>query len=113
MVYVFQSQIAEDGMTWYLVQYSGQWGYVRADLVRLMGEQETKDYLAALEAEMATPTPMPQVTPEPVGPDSTSAYAKLIKDAVNLRRTPSASGTISAYARPSVLRLASIARRKS
>ena len=93
VVYIFQSQISADGMTWYLAQYSGQWGYIRADLVRLMGEQEKQDYLAALEAELATPTPMPQTTPEPVGPDSTSAYAKLIKDAVNLRRTPSASGT--------------------
>ncbi len=93
VVFLFQSQIAADGMTWYLVQYSGQWGFVRADLVRVMGEQETADYLAQLEAALATPTPMPQVTPEPVGPDSTSAYAKLIKDAVNLRRTPSQSGT--------------------
>lgn len=93
VVYLFQSQVAEDGMTWYLVQYAGQWGYIRADLVRVMGTQETEDYKAALEAEMATPTPMPQVTPEPVGPNSTSAYAKLIKDSVNLRRTPSASGT--------------------
>ena len=80
-------------MMWYLVQYAGQWGYIRADLVRPMGEQETAEYLAALEAELATPTPMPQTTPEPVGPDSTSAYAKLIKDKVNLRRTPSSSGT--------------------
>ena len=93
VVYIFQSQTAADGMTWYLAQYGGQWGYIRADLVRLMGEQETQEYLAALEAAMATPTPMPQTTPEPVGPNSTSAYAKLIKDAVNLRRTPSASGT--------------------
>ena len=93
VVYVFQSQMSEDGMTWYLVQYNGQWGYIRADLVRVMGEQETAEYLAALEAAMATPTPMPADTPEPVGPESTSAYAKLIKDAVNLRRTPSASGT--------------------
>ena len=93
VVYIFQSQFAEDGMTWYLVQYSGQWGFVRADLVRVMGEQETAEYLAALEAAQATPTPMPQATPEPLGPDATSAYAKLIKDAVNLRRTPSASGT--------------------
>ena len=93
VVYILQSQVAADGMTWYLVQYSGQWGFVRADLVRLMGEEETNEYLASLEAQMATPTPMPQVTPEPVGPNSTSAYAKLIKDAVNLRRTPSTSGT--------------------
>ena len=93
VVYIFQSQFAEDGMTWYLVQYSGQWGFVRADLVRVMGEQETAEYLAALEAAQATPTPLPQATPEPLGPDATSAYAKLIKDAVNLRRTPSASGT--------------------
>ncbi|MDO5379225.1 MAG: SH3 domain-containing protein, partial [Clostridia bacterium] len=93
VVYTYQTMIAEDGMTWYLVQFSGQWGYVRADLVRLMGEAETAEYLAALEAALATPTPMPQDTPEPVGPDSTSAYAKLIKDSVNLRRTPSASGT--------------------
>ena len=93
VVYIFQSQYAEDGMTWYLVQYSGQWGFVRADLVRVMGEEETAEYLAALEAAQATPTPMPQATPEPLGPDATSAYAKLIKDAVNLRRTPSASGT--------------------
>ena len=93
VVYIFQSQYAEDGMTWYLVQYSGQWGFVRADLVRVMGEQETAEYLAALEAAQATPTPMPQATPEPLGPNATSAYAKLIKDAVNLRRTPSASGT--------------------
>ena len=92
-MYIFQSQYAEDGMTWYLVQYSGQWGFVRADLVRVMGEQETAEYLAALEAAQATPTPMPQATPEPLGPNATSAYAKLIKDAVNLRRTPSASGT--------------------
>ena len=93
VVYIFQSQFAEDGMTWYLVQYSGQWGFVRADLVRVMGEQDTAEYLAALEAAQATPTPLPQATPEPLGPDATSAYAKLIKDAVNLRRTPSASGT--------------------
>ena len=93
VVYLFQSQVAADGMSWYLVQHSGQWGYIRADLVRPMGEQETADYLAQLEAQMATPTPMPQVTPEPIGPDSTSAYAKLIKDKVNLRRTPSSSGT--------------------
>ncbi|MGN0777081.1 MAG: SH3 domain-containing protein [Candidatus Ventricola sp.] len=93
VVYLFQSQFASDGMMWYLVQYAGQWGYIRADLVRPMGEQETAEYLAALEAELATPTPMPQATPEPIGPDSTSAYAKLIKDKVNLRRTPSASGT--------------------
>ena len=93
VVYLFQSQIAEDGMMWYLVQFNGMWGYIRADLVRPMGERETADYLAQLEAELATPTPMPQVTPEPVGPDSTSAYAKLIKDKVNLRRTPSLSGT--------------------
>ena len=93
VVYVFQSQIAEDGMTWYLVQFNGQWGYIRADLVRIMGTQETADYLAMLEASLATPTPMPADTPEPVGPESTSAYAKLIKDSVNLRRTPSASGT--------------------
>ena len=93
VVYIFQSQYAEDGMTWYLVQYSGQWGFVRADLVRVMGEEETAEYLAALEAAQATPTPMPQATPEPLGPNATSAYAKLIKDAVNLRRTPSASGT--------------------
>ena len=93
VVYIFQSQFAEDGMTWYLVQYSGQWGFVRADLVRVMGEQETAEYLAALEAAQATPTPLPQATPEPLGPNATSAYAKLIKDAVNLRRTPSASGT--------------------
>jgi len=93
VVYLFQSQVAADGMTWYLVQHSGQWGYIRADLVRPMGHQETQDYLAQLEAELATPTPMPQVTPEPIGPDSTSAYAKLIKDKVNLRRTPSSSGT--------------------
>ena len=93
VVYIFQSQFAEDGMTWYLVQYNGQWGYVRADLVRVMGEAETAEYLAALEAAQATPTPMPQATPEPLGSDATSAYAKLIKDSVNLRRTPSASGT--------------------
>ena len=93
VVYIFQSQVAADGMTWYLVQYSGQWGFIRADLVRVMGEQETAEYLAALEAALATPTPMPQVTPEPIGPESTSAYAKLIKDSVNLRRTPSSSGT--------------------
>ena len=93
VVYVLQSQLATDGMTWYLAQHNGQWGYVRADLVRLMGEQETAEYLAALEAAQATPSPMPQNTPEPVGPNSTSAYAKLIKDSVNLRRTPSASGT--------------------
>ena len=93
VVYIIQSQVADDGMTWYLAQYSGQWGFIRADLVRLMGEQETKDYLAQLEAELATPTPLPQATPEPIGPNAMSAYAKLIKDAVNLRRTPSASGT--------------------
>ena len=93
VVYIFQSQVAADGMTWYLVQYSGQWGFIRADLVRVMGQQETAEYLAALEAALATPTPMPQVTPEPIGPESTSAYAKLIKDSVNLRRTPSSSGT--------------------
>ena len=59
---------------------------VYVTLNTLVNDREVE---AALQAALATPTPMPQTTPEPVGPESTSAYAKLIKDAVNLRTMPS------------------------
>ena len=79
-------------MTWYLVQYSGQWGFVRRPRPR-DGRAGDGGISRRAGGRAGHPDPLPQATPEPLGPDATSAYAKLIKDAVNLRRTPSASGT--------------------
>ena len=89
VVYILNAQQATDGMTWYLCQYGGMYGFIRADLLRIMGEQETDDYLARLQEAEATPTPLPQSTPEPYTLESTSAYVLTRMGNVNLRKTPS------------------------
>ena len=101
VLFVLNSQVAADGMTWYLCQYGDQWGFVRADLVRIMGEQEKNDYLTALQEAQATSTPLALTTPQPYSLKSTSAYVLTNKSNVNLRKTPSgtslgrlASGTL-------------------
>ena len=79
-------------MTWYLVQYSGQWGFVRADLVRVMGEQGTVRPSRRAGGRAGHPDPAAAGYAEPLGRTRPAPTPSLIKDAVNLRRTPSASG---------------------
>ncbi|MEE0696873.1 MAG: hypothetical protein U0M53_01255, partial [Oscillospiraceae bacterium] len=96
VVSISQSLMGSDGTMWYLVQYDGEWGYIKTDLVRLMGEQETKDYLAQLEAANATPTPTAEPTPTPVptatpAPQDMRVYARVINDGTPLRGNPDAN----------------------
>ena len=80
------------GVAWHLVQYNGEWGYVRADQMRMLDEDETIAYLQSQEHIVVTPTPAP--TPEPVTPDSPSSYGHVRSNSgkVNMRDKPSMSG---------------------
>lgn len=57
-VYV-TGQLEHDERIWCIVQVGDEWGYIPADQLRKMSEEEEKDYLDSL----ATPSPEPSPTP--------------------------------------------------
>ena len=85
-----------DGTAWHIVQYKGQWGYIRADQLRWLSQQETDAYLKSLQ----TPTPTPANTLPPPDQNSASSYGYVTKDGVNFRSAPGGSkiGTLNKYA---------------
>jgi hypothetical protein len=85
-----------DSMAWHIVQYAGQWGYIRADQLRWLSQQETTDYLNSLH----TPTPSPANTLPPLDQNSASSYGYVNKSGVNFRSAPGGSviGTLNKYA---------------
>ena len=85
-----------NGIAWHIVQYKGQWGYIRADQLRWLSQQETTDYLNSLQ----TPTPTPANTLPPLDQNSASSYGYVTKDGVNFRSAPGGSkiGTLNKYA---------------
>ena len=86
-VVFIQTQAYDDsGMQWHLVQAGDKIGYIRADFVRTLTAEEIQAYLNSL----VTPTPAVSATP---APSNLSSWAILIRDQVNLRKTPSSQGT--------------------
>ena len=85
-----------NGTAWHIVQYKGQWGYIRADQLRWLSKQETEAYLKSLN----TPTPTPANTLPPLDQNSASSYGYVTSDKVNFRSTPggTVTGTLNKYA---------------
>ncbi len=89
-----RGQEYHDNTTWHLVHYNGMWGYVRADQMRMMSQQEVDAYLLSLEKSTPLPTQAPS-TPAPITQESLSSYGHVISSSgkVNLRTEPSTDST--------------------
>ena len=89
-----RGQVFAGGTTWHLVQYNGMWGYVRADQMRMMTDDEVQSYLQSLEKGTPLPTEVPY-TPAPITQESLSSYGHVQSNSgkVNLRNAPSTDAT--------------------
>jgi hypothetical protein len=85
-----------DGTAWHIVQYNGQWGYIRADQLRWLSREETDAYLKSQNK----PSPTPANTLPPLDQNSASSYGYVSKDGVNFRSAPGGTkiGTLNKYA---------------
>jgi len=88
VVYV-RDQDYQSGEAWHVVQYDGQWGYIRADMLRMMTVQEENAYLDSL----TTPEPTPEATIAPPSPNSLSSYGYVDDSSVNFRKEPNTSSS--------------------
>ncbi len=75
------------GTAWHMVSYSGLYGFIRADQLRMLSAQETEAYLRSLNK---TEPPI-QATPEPLTPGSLSSYGFINTDKVRMRKEASTS----------------------
>ncbi|MBE0601057.1 MAG: hypothetical protein IH607_04665, partial [Firmicutes bacterium] len=93
-VYV-TGQVYNDGYSWHVSNYNGQYGYIRQDQLRPMSAQEVSNYLA-----QASPTPTPVATAAPYDPYATSSYGYVTADSVNFRSSPGGTriGVLNQYA---------------
>ena len=57
---------------WHVVQYDSQWGYIRADLMRMLEPWEEQQYLDSLK----TPSPTLVTTPQPYDENNLSSYGE-------------------------------------
>ena len=89
IVYVSGQAYVEE-MPWSIAEYDGKWGYVRADLLRMISNDEMKAYMSLVQSLI---TPEPENTPAPYvyDPDEMSCYGYVTTDAVNFRTEPSSS----------------------
>jgi len=89
-----RGQVFAGGTTWHLVQFNGMWGYVRADQMRMMSEEEVQSYLQSLEKGTPLPTEVPY-TPAPITQESLSSYGHVQSNSgkVNMRSEPSTEAT--------------------
>ncbi len=89
-----------DNVAWHIVNYNGVYGYIRADMLRMMTAQEVIDYTENLKK--GTPTPVPSSTPQPYDDTSLSSYGYVTTSSVNFRQSASTSskkvGTLKQYA---------------
>lgn len=85
MVYI-SGQTAGEDQYWHSVNYQGRWGYIRADLVRMLTIAEEEAYLESL---MASPTP--ETTNIPFDEEGLSSYGYVDGSVVNWRNGPSTS----------------------
>ena len=89
IVYVY-GQIYQDGIAWDEIEHDGKWGYVRADLIRIMSYGEMAAYEEMLQPQ-ETPIPNVTVAPYTYDPNELSCYGYVTTDAVNFRTEPSSS----------------------
>ncbi len=98
IVYI-TGQTPADDQYWHSVNYEGYWGYIRADLVRMLTIAEEEEYLDRLHA---TPTPEPMTTNLPFDTNGLSSYGYVDASSVNWREGPSTSakrmGELKRYA---------------
>lgn len=101
IVYI-TGQTPSEGQYWHSVNYEGYWGYIRADLVRMLTIAEEEAYLDRLNA---TPTPEPVTTNLPFDAAGMSSYGYVdcsATSSVNWRESPSTTakkvGTLRRYA---------------
>ena len=89
IVYV-TGQVYVNNTAWSVTEYDRQWGYVRADLLRMIPEGEMQAYVDLIKA---MDTPAPNVTPVPYVYDGNdlSCYGYVTTDAVNFRAEASSS----------------------
>lgn len=83
VVYV-TGQTPGDGLYWHTVNYQGHWGYIRAELVRMMTIAEEEEYI---ESQRATPTPTQP--PQSFDQYGMSSYGYVDASSVNWRQRPS------------------------
>ena len=81
-----------DGSTgWHMVQYNGDWGFIRQDQMRMLSQNEAWEYENSLWG--ATPVPQPSLAPTaaPITQNSLSSYGHVQSQSgrVNLRSAPS------------------------
>ena len=89
IVYVY-GQIYQDGIAWHEIEHDGKWGYVRADLIRIMSYGEMAAYEEMLQPQ-ETPIPNVTIAPYTYDPNELSCYGYVTTDAVNFRTEPSSS----------------------
>ena len=99
VVYV-HGQTYVDGVAWHEVQYDEtNWGYIRADMLRMMSSGEIISYLNEYNA---TPQPTVNVTVAPYNGNSLSSYGYVSSNTVNFRKQASTSseriGQLKKYA---------------
>ncbi|MBR4080730.1 MAG: SH3 domain-containing protein, partial [Clostridia bacterium] len=90
VVYVENQQYV-DGVAWHIVRFDNEWGYIRADMLRMMTAQEEINYLNSQQ----TAPPAVQSTPQPFDENALSSYGYVSAKTVNFRKGAStASGKI-------------------
>ena len=81
-----------DEWPWHFVLYDGvNWGYIRADMLRMLSESEVRDYL---NRSSATQAPTVEITAAPYNPNSLSSYGYVTKDGVNFRAQPNKTAQV-------------------
>ena len=97
VVYVQQQQTV-NGVSWYVVFYNGNAGYIRADqMLRRMTDAEVAKYMAGQKTTAPT---SPSKTAAPYDPYGKSSYGYVTSNSVNFRETPNGKKmkTLSKYA---------------
>jgi len=89
IVYV-TGQAYVDDIAWSAAEFDGMWGYVRADMLRMISAEEMNAF-ADLIRNTTTPEPETTVVPYVYNPDEMSCYGYVTTDSVNFREGPGAN----------------------
>lgn len=91
IVYVV-GQTYQGDVAWSMAEYDGEWGYIRADMLRMISDEEMDAY-ASLIQETVDPNANNTVAPYTYNGENMSCYGYVTADTVNFRTTPSTKGT--------------------
>ena len=85
IVYVTgQAYIDGETVPWSAAEFDGKWGYVRADMLRMISAEEMNAF-SDLIRNTVTPMPETTVVPYVYNPDELSCYGYVTTDSVNFR----------------------------